>query len=281
VTNSFYLIHLASTDVLGTILPPISLKGDVRAYYEIAATLIPLLVFGGIVTERVIPPKGRWSDVHFGAAVAAVPASGFYAIFAEVLAITAVVTGEADTLTRYVVSGAIVGGMLAVVCSIWLPWLAGAKEEMGQPLSVRTKWSIGLCVAGIGLVSMYQLASAVDVAATTERTREFRSAIQKNLNEETTIQERIAREQVRAENLQREVLQAANHHEGQAYLALMVAQSRLENLIVLDFKQEARVILEGANLYREMVGLPTLKRLPYKHSPPKERQSKQRRKPAT
>lgn len=245
----------------GVIIRPDALKGDVRSFYEIAATLIPLLVFGGVVTERVIPPKGRWKALHFGAAVWAVPASGFYAIFAEILAINAVVTGEADVLTRYVVSGAIVGGMLAVVCSIWLPWLAGAKEESREPLSSLTKWGIGLVIAGVGFISFFQLAEAVDVAGTTEREREFRAAIQKNLEEEAAVQERIAREQARAEGLHQEAVQAAKHHEARSFFVVLAAQRRLEKLILLDFKQETRLILERANLYREMVGLPALKRL--------------------
>lgn len=261
-------LGLASGDVWGVIITrPDALKGDVRAYYEIAATLIPLLVFGGVVTERVIPPKGRWKAVHFGAAVWAVPASGFYAIFAEVLAITAVVTGEADALTRYVVSGAIVGGMLAVVCSIWLPWLAGAREESGESFSPRMRWGISLAIGGIGLFLLLQLASAVDVAATTERTREFEAVIQKNLDEQNAVRGRLIREMARSEGFQQEVVQAEEHHEARRFLALLAAQRRVGRLIDLDIREENRLLLESANLYRELVGLPTLKHLIYKHPP--------------
>jgi hypothetical protein len=256
--------------VWGLIVRPDALKGDVRSFYEIAATLIPLLVFGGVVAERVIPPKGRWREIHFGAAMWAVPASGFYAVFAEVLAITAVVTGEADTLTRYVVSAALVGGMLAVVCSIWLPWLAGVREEIGQPFSRRAKWTIGLTVAAVGLIALFQLASAVDVAGTTERAREYEAAIQKNLDEQEAVRERIRREMVRSEGLQQELMQAEKLHEGRRFLALLTAQNRLDRLIALDFKEEDRLMLESANLYREEVGLPTLEHLIYKHRPPHE-----------
>jgi hypothetical protein len=259
---------LASGDVWGVIITrPDALKGDVRAYYEIAATLIPLLVFGGVVTERVIPPKGRWKAIHFGAAMWAIPASGFYAVLAEVLAITAVVTGEADALTRYVVSGAIVGGMLAVVCSIWLPWLAGVREESGQPLSRQTKWAIGLSVTAVGLIALLGLASAVDVAATTERTREFEAVLQKNLDEQEAVRGRLIREMARSEGFQQEVVQAEEHHEARRFLALLAAQRRVGRLIDLDIREENRLLLESANLYRELVGLPTLKHLIYKHPP--------------
>lgn len=249
----------------GLIVHPDALKGDVGAFYEIAATLIPLLVFGGVVAERVIPPKGRWTAVHEGAALWAVPAAGLYAVLAEVLAIEAVVTGRADTLARYVVSAALVGGMLAVVCSIWLPWLARVRDERGRPLSVRAGWGIGLAVAVVGLVALLGLASAVDVAASTERTREYETAIQKNLNEQEAVRGRLIREMARSEGFAQEALQAEEHHEAQRFLYLLAAQRRVGRLIDIAVSEENRLLLESANLYRELVGLPTLKHLIYKH----------------
>ena len=61
---------------------------------------------------------------------------------------------------------------------------------------------------------------------------------------------------------------AEEHHEARRFLALLAAQGRVGRLIDLDVREEDRLLLESANLYRELVGLPTLKHLIYKHPSP-------------
>ncbi len=258
----------------GALISPDALKGDVRTFYQIAATLIPLLLFGGVVVERFIPPKRRWRPGHFLATASVIPIVGFYSIYAEVLAIQALVTGETDTLTSYVVSGAIVGGMLAVICSIWLPWglrAIQAIQKSGESVSRPMLWTVALPTVAIGVILFLRLASAVDDARSTERARNYAMAAQKLIDELNVVRGSINREMVRSRGLQQELMRAKEFHEGRRSLALLTARNRLRQFIVLDRKKEDRLILESVNLYRETVGLPTLKRIIDKRHPPPRR----------
>jgi hypothetical protein len=119
-----------------------SSSGGVVAYYEIAATLIPILVFGGVVTDRLIPSESTPWRCHHTLATWGLLLAGALAVVAEILAISAVVTESAGLIHRYVVSAAIVGGILGAVWAFCFP---GSSEHRRQTKGSRRPLRLGCC----------------------------------------------------------------------------------------------------------------------------------------
>lgn len=94
--------------------------GNQLAFFEIAATLIPLLLFGGVVAERV-GPTGKSPGWLLGAGIVIV-LIGCYAIAAEALAIDVIVTGKPNVEAEAVILVFLLGGMIGVLIALVSPW---------------------------------------------------------------------------------------------------------------------------------------------------------------
>src|SRR4051812_2460512 len=80
---------------------------DPRLFFQVAAGLIPALIFGGLISERLKPsatPR-RWRWV-VGFAVATLP---FLVLFAEVVAINVALVGSPSAFETWVVALVLVG----------------------------------------------------------------------------------------------------------------------------------------------------------------------------
>jgi uncharacterized protein YhhL (DUF1145 family) len=136
--------------------------GDERAFFEIAATLIPLLLFGGVFVERVRPPQEKRGALHLLATMS-ILLFGIFALFAEAAAIRSVVAGDAEKPTRIFVAFVLVAGMTLVVMAIATPWmtaLANAEPGMRRWLAPVTRLLLVACGIGAFIV----LVDGTDVA---------------------------------------------------------------------------------------------------------------------
>jgi uncharacterized membrane protein YidH (DUF202 family) len=230
------------------------IKGNVIAFYEIAATLIPLLLFGGVFAERSRPPAEHWERRHDRTTMAILVA-GIIAMLAEVLAIGVVVTGRATALDRYVVSVALVGGMLSVVWLIWRPWGDRQRHERKQ---ATTNAPLIVVFLGIGAVFVYTLASAVNVAATAERTNELNLGAEEIIKRVKEVQTRMENERNRERDLARDFRRARREHrQGIARYFLAELRSINRNLRS-DELEELRLIRESIEKVIEAEGrIPT------------------------
>jgi hypothetical protein len=229
------------------------LKGDVLAFYEIAATLIPVLLFGGVVSQRLIPPAGGWRPIHHRLAWL-VPGGGCLAVVAEIVAISVLVTGTPDLLSRYLVSGTLVLGMLAVVGLVWWPWLEGVDRRTPNSLCL-----LGISVAALFAAATYALASAVDVATTKQESAALRKAFHKSTDELEAARARVSHDEEEYESLDRQRESAEARHEPHQVIATITRQEMLfTRLSVFDTKTESRLFLRNVNLYRRLAGLPSI-----------------------
>jgi hypothetical protein len=99
-------------------------------FFEFAAALIPALIFGGLISDRLKPPRGP-SHLPFGWILIALFLSGLFLVYAETRAIAAAVTGEVTSADRVIVSLAVVGLSLLALVLLLVPWirkLSRAKE---------------------------------------------------------------------------------------------------------------------------------------------------------
>lgn len=226
------------------------IKGNVIAFYEIAATLIPLLLFGGVFAERSRPPVDNWERRHDRATIV-IFLAGLIAVLAEVLAIGVVVTGRATASDRYVVSVALVGGMLSVVWLIWRPWLDRQRRERKE---ATTNAPLIVAFLGVGAAFVFLLASAVDVAATAERTNELNLGAEQTIERVKEVQARMERERNRERDLARDLNRARREHRQKITRYLMAELRSVNRNLRSDELEELRLIRESIEKVVEAEG---------------------------
>jgi len=238
------------------------------AFFEIAATLIPILLFGGVITERIQPPsEKKWRYLHIFMAPY-FPLFGALALFAEALAIRAVVVGDGTQFDRILVAAILVLGMTAVVMTISAPWLSGLqRKEKGAYGNVAWLSAAAVILGAVG--SFILLIDGVDVADEGERAQAISKEVSKNLAEQDAVRHRaesLTRELGRISQQQQVALERGDFV---VYKSLDGQSRLLTRLVTLAFNEEERLMLKAANLVRELAGEPTLKHLPYE-KPKKE-----------
>jgi hypothetical protein len=148
-----------------------------RTFFEFAAALIPALLFGGLISERVRPPErlGRQYTVGFIALIS----GGLFVLIAEILAIHTAITGTPDAVDRVVVSAAVIGLSAGAFALMGLPWV----EKLPRP--ERTKWKVafGGSLLVIAVMSVLLFDSAISLS-TAEDTRE---KLEATFREQTTL----------------------------------------------------------------------------------------------
>jgi hypothetical protein len=194
--------------------------GNQLAFFEIAATLIPLLLFGGVVAERIRPDDTHDKNglLSRGSGIAIVSC---YAILAEAVAIDAVVTGEWEWWGEVLVVVFVVGGMALVVGALVYPWYAkldGLSGEEGKTaargLAVSTVLSI-LLIAGWGAVEML---SNVDRAGESQTLEAITAAIAQKTTEVTAVENRVLAVSVALARAKRQIAVATARDESGAVL---------------------------------------------------------------
>ena len=241
-----------------TFLYPAS--SDEIAFFEIAATLIPILLFGGVLVDRSRPPTdGKWSPPHVCLALA-LPLFGSLALLAEVIAIRAIMAGDAALFARVFVAGVLIAGMAAVVLTVSLPWVIGLQERSSDSLSRSAVAS----VAVVGLIAGAAFTLLVDGLASADRgEREeqgYRQAL-KSVGELEAMRHRIDSVSREFEGLRqrREVARAKG--DSLLYRSFAGQVRSLNDLLRLYRREERRLMLESWNLLREGAGKPPLRRL--------------------
>lgn len=96
---------------------------DETIFYQFAAGLIPALLFGGLLAERLKPPDGPSSDTKRFVGTLAVTGGTSAALFAEFLAIDAIISGEGNGFSRAYVSITIAAATAAIAYVLMVPWL--------------------------------------------------------------------------------------------------------------------------------------------------------------
>jgi hypothetical protein len=121
-------------------------EGGPIAFYEVAATLIPVLLLGGVVLEGVKAPPldsgedqsgaeayDQWRSRFKNRLVALqIPAIGVTVALVELVALDTIASGETDWPRAALVGGTLVLGMVSVVFAVWAPW---AKHFFSRTLA--------------------------------------------------------------------------------------------------------------------------------------------------
>src|SRR4051812_19086600 len=98
------------------------MEGD-RAFFQIAVALIPVLLFGGVLIERLREPPDPFEARHRTVAIAMYVLVPFV-LAAELAAIRGAIFPRAVTgVDRFLVVTSVVGGTALLLLTISTPWL--------------------------------------------------------------------------------------------------------------------------------------------------------------
>lgn len=230
--------------------------GNESAFYEVAATLIPLFLLGGVVFESLKP---RESDGEKRAQwmAATIPMIGLWVILSEGVAIQALVSGNSTLTTRLIVSSTLSAGMFAVLLSLWTPWLQHYKKKRpGASLasgSLARYWVVGF--ATVYLLTVFGMQQAVSTQQTEEDANEMIVELNRVDDELVAVEDRIASLSVDQAKTQREFSLAMK--PGVDCLdarAFLVEEDRLSQLLRRQGRRLENLVIEGINLQRRLGG---------------------------
>jgi hypothetical protein len=146
---------------------PSSHHGGQIAFFEVAATLIPILVFSGVVAERNGP---RPEDSYERTSVFTlwIPFFGTFAVLGEACSIAAIVAGPVPAFFVGFVAIVLTAGLVGVILIIWLPWLAAYKKRMPERYRGMLWSSVALLSIG-ALGTVWAVVESVGAAHSLER----------------------------------------------------------------------------------------------------------------
>jgi undecaprenyl pyrophosphate phosphatase UppP len=154
---------------------------DERAFFQIAAALIPVLLLGGILLERARPPKDDAPLSSFQRVVAlSLPFLGLWVVFAEVVSIQVALTGDPTDFDRIAVISTLVLGSALIAAVIALPWLERLRRQ--APNYAIAIYGVALVLAiGILAASIDRLDQGIRAAEQTRQIREFETLVKEYL----------------------------------------------------------------------------------------------------
>jgi branched-subunit amino acid permease len=207
--------------------------GNQLAFYETAVTLIPLLLFGGVVAERVGPRGDNPRNLMFLGIVIAV--IGSYAIIAELFAIDAVVTGKPSFAAEFLTVTFLFGGMIGAVTALVYPWYArlGAvsKEARdraqpgGQDIQAEIKrkrrtlgWTTGVLLAVVFFSAAVVALVSLDEAGRDQFSEAQSAAITQKTTEQAAVRSRILALLVAEARVEQQASSARTQHEPNAII---------------------------------------------------------------
>ncbi|HEU4738759.1 MAG TPA: hypothetical protein VFS54_06725 [Solirubrobacterales bacterium] len=242
--------------------------GSQETFFQIAATLIPILIFSGVVAERGGPrPRDSYRRILLFAV--GIPVFGTLAVLAEMVSISSLVIGSRGGLWVGFVAMTLAVGLVGVVVSVWLPWLADLQRKL--PDVYRSLRGYGIVLLAVVLVgtaaSIYQsVESANDLEREEARARAFRHAsgiqnrkirrVEEELDGKTRQKERL-RVQERVDT--RTAAEASERlarakAEGASPAVLKILQARVKyeaQVFKGDLEMDSRLDKEIAQLFKK------------------------------
>jgi hypothetical protein len=239
--------------------------GGQIAFFEIAATLIPILVFSGVVAERH-GPQARDSFGRTGAFAFLIPLFGATAIMAELTSINAVIMGRGSGLMVGFVATALALGLVGVVLMVWLPWLAALKKRMPAMYRV-TLWGCCATLALVGVEAIYLIVDSVGSADKVERVESLakrferesdavNADLERNINENDSLQLQLRLDARASAQASERLIRAQAEHAPKVVIKSLTARLKQElEFTTLDAKRAVQLSEEAERLFKKQTRL--------------------------
>ena len=139
---------------------------DPALFFQIAAGLIPVLLFGSVLTDKLEPPKFvRQQTARGWAFFVLLLVLGNVVVLAEITAISAAITGEAAVWQARLVAAVIAVGTVGLVAAIAWPYLKALRPpDMTDRTFARLATLMGLVALFVIVVAVQTLGLAVSTA---------------------------------------------------------------------------------------------------------------------
>jgi hypothetical protein len=153
--------------------------------------------------------------------------------------------------------------MISIVLAIWLPWLRPLWRGSPKVFKAAAGLSAFTLVFAfaVGLVAFL---TGIDTANEKAEAIAFQRESKRNLSEQDAVRRQTQLLSTQSSRLYGQLAAAIARNDPIAQESLLQEIKSINRFIELDFKHESELMLESANLYREMVGAKTLKKLPLK-----------------
>jgi uncharacterized membrane protein YidH (DUF202 family) len=197
----------------------------------LAATLIPLLLFGGIVVTRAGRPEKGLSSGSMTTRIFVIAVLGSIAIVGEAAAIAASVEGgDVGTTFRVLVAATLVVGMSATVIAACWPWMRRVRNiEKGGPVwkynSVFVVLLPMVLITFASYLVLSLLAHTVQFAAYTEELSMFQKEEDKNSRDRESAERSIQIAEGRLDEFELRWVAAKEAHEPMVQL---LAQDKIK-----------------------------------------------------
>lgn len=238
-----------------------SSHGGEVAFFGIAATLIPILVFSGVVAERH-GPQPKDSHVRTLAYAFLIPIFGSAAIMGELTCIGAVIVGYGSGFMVGFVAVVLTMGLLGVVLMVWLPWLMAFKKRM--PETYRSLfWGCSAILALVGAMTVFLIVEAVNSVGEAERTEStvlyfehqndvVKDELNRNLQEQDRLTVQLQADTRASAQARERLIQAQAEHAPAAVIKSLEMRVNQEfELMKLDAKRVVQLDKEGGRLFRK------------------------------
>lgn len=217
-----------------------------RVFYSLAATLIPIFLFGGTFVARLSDPPRGVSHRSLLWRGGLIPIFGAIAITAEAMAINAAVAGDAGRLQRGFIVFALISGLTVSIMGIWIPWISRIRSSR---LPAHAKHAVLILPAAILLLAAYSVVSdmndTVSYAGTAEDQVALRIAIDRRAAEIRDADRRLDAYTYRIGRLKERLLVAIERRERYVRRAVAVEIKTQEELQELEKQHLGEIIHKG------------------------------------
>jgi hypothetical protein len=242
-----------------------------QAFFEVAATLIPVLLLGGALLDRLRPTgwlRGPALSVPIALMVGAA-----VVIWAETIAIAALIRGESSTFDNVFVALVLVFAMVLIVGAVLLPWLRQIEKQarVAGALTARERkrgWVMLILLGLIVIGSMtYVLTQTLESAEESRRVAAAEQRLDGIRDEQDALWREIFSRQSQSGSFTQDLLRISKHPEEiqvaeiKALIAEDKTDTRLNKIAIEEIND---LELEAANIVRELVGEPPLEELQFK-----------------
>jgi hypothetical protein len=163
-----------------------------QVFYSLAATLIPIFLFGGATVAHLSRPPRGTSQMSLAVRAWLIAFFCGVAIIAEASAILAALAGEAGDVQRGFIVMTLIAGMVVTAAGIWLPWVARVgRTNLPKGLKTLTTVVPGLflLVSAVPVISLMN--DALRVARESEKISALSVAVRHHMGEVRDSERRI------------------------------------------------------------------------------------------
>ncbi|MFL5900078.1 MAG: hypothetical protein ACJ75S_02620 [Solirubrobacterales bacterium] len=227
--------------------------GSQVGFFELAASLLPVFLLAGIVTERVSPSRSE-SYSRILSHVGLIPAFALLALVAEFLSINSVATGNSVAIFRWFVCVALVASMVLVVFLLWIPWWQSLYDK--DPISAKKyKRLFNWSVIPLAIIGVLLLGQGVENGVAVEGANTYEHRYERNDSAQAALRRHAQDLTVEALGVRAQIGMARAEGRSPAAISGLVKERReLKRLLGEASGEQVELSQEARRLKRELDG---------------------------